>query len=88
MRDVEPADDDLAGVRPVERADEVQKRALAAAGRAGERDELAFVDGRQRDVLERADAAVLEALPDVPNLDVRATHLTTLTGNLPIPLAP
>ena len=76
MRDVEAADDDLAGVRPVERADEVQERALAAAGRARERDELPRGD-RQRHVLEGADPAVLEALADVPNLDVRAAHLTT-----------
>ena len=76
MRDVEAADHDLAGVRPVERADEVQKRALAAAGRPGERDELPGGD-RQRHVLEGTDPAVLEALADVPNLDVGAAHLTT-----------
>ena len=39
----------------------------------------------ERDVLERADPAVLEALPHVPNVDCRAAHLTTLTGNAPIP---
>ncbi len=78
MRDVEATDDDLAGVRPVERADEVQERALATPGRAGEGDELPRGD-RQRHVLESPDPAVLEALADVPNLDAGAAHLTTET---------
>src|SRR5439155_23471232 len=37
----DPADGDAARIRPVERADEVQERALAAAGRACQRDGLA-----------------------------------------------
>ncbi len=57
-----PADLDRAGVGPVERADEVQDRALPRPGRTGERDELAGLDA-ERDVAERGDAAALEALP-------------------------
>ena len=70
------ADPDLAGVGPVERADQVEERALAAARRPGERDELARVE-LERDVLECADAAALEALPHMPDVDLGATHFTT-----------
>ena len=57
----------------VERADEVQERALARAGRAGQRDELTGVDV-ERDVLERAHASVLERLADVLEDDLGAAH--------------
>ena len=68
---------DLARVGPVERADEIQQRALAAAGRTGERDELARLD-LQRHVLERADAPAFEALANVLDDDRRAAHFTTI----------
>ena len=74
--DVHAVDVDLARVGPVERADEIQQGALPAAGRTGERDELARLDP-ERDVLERADASVLEALPDVLDDDRRAAHFFT-----------
>ena len=70
-----PADDDRAGVRTVERADQVEERALARARRAGERDELSRLDG-ERDVLERPHPSVLERLADVIDDDPRAAHLS------------
>ena len=73
------ADGDRARVRPVERADEVQQRALPGAGRAGQRDELARLDP-QRDVLERGDAPVLEALAHVLEDDLGAGLTSRVTG--------
>src|SRR5262249_7251886 len=57
------ADDDRSGIGPVERADQVEQRALSAAGGSGERDEVA---GRQVEGNpgQRADPAVLERLRD------------------------
>ena len=73
------ADGDRAGVRPVESSDEVQERALPGAGRAGQRDELARLDA-QRDILERGDAPVLEALADVLEDDLGARAHFAVTG--------
>jgi putative ABC transport system permease protein len=62
---------DQAGVRPVERSDQVQERALAATGWTGQRHELTR---RQMDggVGQGADLAALEALADVVDDDVGA----------------
>ncbi len=62
------SDSDRAGIGTVECAHEVEKRALAAAGRPGEGDELPWLDP-ERDVLERPDAPILERLADVLELD-------------------
>ncbi len=62
------------------------KRALPAAGRTGERDELARLDP-ERDVLERADASVLEALPNVLDDDRRAAHFFTTIGQRALAVA-
>ena len=40
LLDVLPIDQHLAGIRPIERADDVQDRALARAGRTDDRDGL------------------------------------------------
>jgi hypothetical protein len=66
---------DLTGVGAVERADQVQQRALAATGRPGDRDKLARLDA-ERDVDERRDAAVLERAGDVidDHLGTTSTH--------------
>ena len=45
-RDVDAVDDDPAAVGLVDAADEIEQRRLAAAGRPGERDEIAAVDGQ------------------------------------------
>ena len=74
-RDVQPVDDDRPRIRAVERADEIEERALPAAGWSRQRDELARVD-MEGDVHEGSDAAALEALADV--LDVN--HFTTEIG--------
>jgi hypothetical protein len=50
--DVDAIDDDAAVIRLVDAADQVQQRRLAAARRAGERDEVAAAD-RQRDAAQR-----------------------------------
>ena len=65
------ADGDRAGVGSVEQADQVEKGALAAAGRPGERDELAGRDP-ERDTVERPDAAVIEGLDDTLDDDFGA----------------
>ncbi len=84
MGDVLAADADRARVRPVERADQVEQRALAAPRRAGQRDELAGVEP-ERDVLERVDPAALEALADVLDDDLGAGHFFTTTVQRPVP---
>ena len=58
-----PVDEDLAGRRLDEIADDAQERRLPAARRADERDELAAPD-LEVDVLERGDAALAERLRD------------------------
>src|SRR5438270_5660817 len=73
--DVHAVDDDRAGIGTVERADEIEERALASAGRSRQRDELARVD-MERDIDESRDASALEALADVLDVD----HLTTEIG--------
>src|SRR5207245_2896092 len=83
--DVLPADKDLARVRPIERADEIQERALPPARRARERHELAGRD-LEGHVLERPDAPVLERLADVLDGDVRAGHGFGLTPYVPVPV--
>src|SRR5581483_1988008 len=64
-------DEDRAGVGPVERADQVQERALAAARGPRDRDELARLD-REGDVAEGDDPPVLEGLRDAVEDDVGA----------------
>jgi hypothetical protein len=69
------ADPDLARVGPVESADEVEQRALAAARGAGHGDELAR--GRlERDLVERDDAALLVGLPHPVDGELDAAHFT------------
>jgi hypothetical protein len=80
------ADGDVAGIGPVERSDQVEERALAASGRAGQRDELARFDAK-RDILERVDQASLEALAHVLDDDLDAVpsvsaHRLTRLGQL------
>jgi hypothetical protein len=78
---VEPQapDGDRPGVGLVERADQVQQRALAGARRAGERDQLARRD-RERDVPERRCPAVLERLADAVELDRDAATVVSVSG--------
>src|SRR5262245_19649123 len=61
--EVEAVDLEPPGVRRVERADEVQQGALAGSRGTREPHQLAGLDP-ERDVLERADAATLEGLPN------------------------
>ena len=68
-------DRDRAGVGPVERADQVQERALARPGRSRQRNELTGRDP-QRDVLERSDPPALERLPHMLDDDFGSVHLT------------
>ena len=59
-----PVDQDVAGADRLEPGDHVEKRRLAAAGRA-EQDEKLAVVGRQADVGERrVDAELLRDVPD------------------------
>ena len=62
--ELDAVDGDAAAVGLVEAAEEMQQRALAAAGGAAERDGLAF-DGLEVDALEDGDGAVVVALPDL-----------------------
>ena len=62
---------DRAGVRPVERPDQVQQGALPAAGRPGQRDELARLEPQRRGV-EGTDATTLERLADAVDDDLGA----------------
>ena len=71
--DVLAVDNDLARVRPVERADEVEERALARAGRTGDGDELARVEV-EREPVERCDVA--EALAEIADVDRGARHVS------------
>ena len=66
-RQVLPVDDDPSGVGLVEAGDEAQRRRLAAAARAEQRDELPRVE-REVDPLERRDRA--EGAPQLLELDV------------------
>ena len=59
---------ELAGVRPVQARDHVERRRLAGAVRADQPDDLALADV-ERDVVERDDPA--EAAGDVANLEQR-----------------
>ena len=59
----------VAAGRPVERAEQVQQRALPAARRAGDRHELALLDP-ERDIDERGDRPVLERARDVVGNDL------------------
>ena len=52
-RHVAPADDDRAGVRPLEPGDQAQRRGLAGAGRPEQHDELAVADGERRGRVDR-----------------------------------
>ena len=53
-------EDDLAAGRPVEPAEQLEERALARAGGAHQRDELAGLDG-QRDAAQRVDGGLARA---------------------------
>ena len=70
-----------AGSRPDQVADDAQQRALAAAGRADERHELARLD-RQVDVLESGHSAVLglEDLADVCQSDCRRAAVVAVVA--------
>src|SRR5262249_39276910 len=64
-------DDDLA-IRAEESADDIEKRALAAAGRADNRNELAFVDGQVGAPQgEHRTMLACVGLRYAPNLDLR-----------------
>ena len=73
-----PVDHDRARVRAVERADQVQQRALPAPGRARERGEVAGPEA-QRHVPQRPDPPVV-GLRDAVDLDGGAAHGLTVTG--------
>ena len=65
------ADDDRPRIRPVERAHEVEERALASSRRAGQRHELAGLD-LEGHILERPYAPILERLADMLHGHVRS----------------
>jgi hypothetical protein len=71
-----PVDLDRAGVGRVQRAEQVEERALAAPGRSGERDELARGQPQGRPV-EGLDPAALEGLLDPVDDDRRPAHRGT-----------
>jgi hypothetical protein len=64
-------DTDRTRVRPVERADQIEQRALSASGRSGQRNELAGLESQGR-VLESANPAVFESLADTFGDDLGA----------------
>jgi hypothetical protein len=68
----------VAGVGPVQPADELQQRALARAGRARQRDELARLEV-ERDVAQRVDLTVV-ALRDAIDGDRSSAQRLTLTA--------
>jgi len=65
--------EDLAGIRPVERTDEVEQRALSAPRRTGQRHELARLEPK-RGLVERPDAPILERLADALDGELRAAQ--------------
>src|SRR5664280_723044 len=67
--DAPRANADRARIGPVERSDQVEQRALTAARRTHQRNELARLDA-QVHVLERANQPALEALADVLDDDL------------------
>ena len=71
-RDVAAVDEHDAGVRPLEAGDQAERRRLAAAGRAEQREELSLDDGQ----VERVDSGDLAEAPgDAAKLDVvRGAH--------------
>src|SRR3990170_62144 len=74
VRDLLAVDGDLAGVRPLQRRDQVEQRRLAAARGTGNGDELALAY-LQVDAVERARAPIVERLHQVPDAnDDGATH--------------
>ena len=64
-------DRDRSRVRPLERADQIEQRALAASRRSHERGELARREP-QRSINQRRDPAALERLADAVDGDVDA----------------
>src|SRR5262249_48893674 len=69
----------LAPIRREETGDEIEQRALAAAGRSKQRHELAAAH-RQRGVLERVNLA--EGLCDAPQIDGNTPAAGRLSGGL------
>src|SRR5262249_50506788 len=69
VRDVPPADEDLAARDLLETGDRTEQRRLPAAGRPDQRDDLAISD-RKRDVVDRRDVSG-EHLAHVPKFDLR-----------------
>jgi hypothetical protein len=67
VRDISAADQDRPRGRHFEPGDHAQRRGLAAARRAEQRDQLARLD-EQRDVVDGRDLALAVDLGDVPEL--------------------
>ena len=71
--DVFAAHHDRAGIRPVERPDQVQQRALARSRRPGQGDEVTALEAK-RHVSQRADPPILEGLADAFEDDLDAAQ--------------
>jgi hypothetical protein len=71
-------DQHVAGVGPVEPADELQQRALARSAGPGQRDELTRLE-RERDVAQGLDLAVV-ALGDAYDCDGGSGQRATFTA--------